>query len=445
MKPVLFIAYFFPPLGGSGVQRSLKFVKYLPRFDWNPTVLTQTGSGYIRDETMLAEIPPSIQIRRAFSVETSNLIAPLAALGVRKSEGAPTHRPAASEEASTPSRLYTALSGAKRLLQETVLIPDANIGWLPMAYTQGAKLLEIGEYQAIFSTASPYSAHLIAAMLKRRFKLPWVADFRDEWTLNPVVANIIRRRKPIDQALERWVLRSADAVVTVSDEITDRFADLAPDTPRSKYHTVYNGYDSEDFPAEPPPPPSNRRLRLSHVGSFYLNIQPTELFEALRLLRERRPGIEEMLEVSLVGRMDALQDREGIRAEFGGMLQMTGRVSHDRAVAEMIASDALFLTIPAEFGKRALAGKVFEYLASRRPIIAVVPEESSADRILRKTRGGTVIPNHRPDLLADAIEALLDAHGRTGRIPAQPSQNIEQFSRQALTGALVDVLESVRT
>ncbi len=443
MKKVLFIAYFFPPLGGSGVQRSLKFVKYLPRFGWEPTVLTQSGSGYIRDETLLEEIPPGIHIQRAFSIETSNLIGPLAAIGVRKEEGVPIDQSSAPKRISNPSRFYTALSGAKRLLQETVLIPDTNIGWFPLAYAKGAKLLETGEYDAIVSTASPYSAHLIAGLLKRRFHIPWVADFRDEWTLNPIVANIIRRRKKIDQALERWVLRGADAVVTVSDEITERFAALAPDTPRSKYHTVYNGYDAEDFPVEAPSAPANRRFRLSHVGSFYLNIQPTELFDALRLLRDRRPAVEEILEVNLVGRLDALQGLDSIRDEFGAMLRMTGRVSHEQAVAEMLGSDALFLTIPAEFGKRALAGKVFEYLASRRPILALVPEESSAERILHKTNGGRVLPNRRPDLLADAIEALLEEHQRTGRIAAQPSKDFDQFSRNALTGALVDIIESV--
>jgi glycosyltransferase involved in cell wall biosynthesis len=431
------------------VQRSLKFVKYLPEFGWQPTVLTQAGSGFPKDATMAGGFLEDVEIHRAFSMEPSNLIGLFSRLGIEKPAsvsgdgvGEPLGSAPGSSRPGLKRQLYALLSSTKAAVQRTLLIPDGNIGWLPFAFAVGSRLLRRGDFSAIISSSSPYTAHLIGGLLKKRFDIPWVADFRDEWTTNPFMAEHIGNRIRIHQYLEQWVLRNADAVVSVSDEIAKNLASLAPESPATKFHAIYNGYDSEDFEGRRRAKGRRRRFRLSHVGSFYQECQPKDLFDALRILRGRSPDVTDSLEINLVGRTDAIQNWQEIREEFGDVLRVLGRLPHDEAVEEMRDSDALFVTIPAMFGERGLAGKIFEYLAARRPILAVVPKESTAARVIEETESGVVVANNRPERVAETLEAMV-AKWREGTLDLKGDQAIANYSRRALTHVLARLLDTL--
>jgi glycosyltransferase involved in cell wall biosynthesis len=218
-RRVLLVAYYFPPLGGAGVQRSLKFAKYLPELGWQPTVLTcSTGMRYTQDPSLTADIPAGLQVERASVLE--------------------------------PWRPLLRSHRLTLFLNRWLSLPDRQIGWFPLAYRKGLKWLRGGFFSAIYTTAAPYTAHLLGLRLKRATGLPWIADFRDEWTQNPSLPNPSPLYRRLNKTWERQVLTEADRVLSVSEPITEGLQKLVEPTQRGKFHTLTNGYDPADFPAQ---------------------------------------------------------------------------------------------------------------------------------------------------------------------------------------------------
>jgi glycosyltransferase involved in cell wall biosynthesis len=443
MKKVLFIAHFFPPLGGSGVQRSVKFVKYLPEFGWRPTVLTQKGSGYIKDQAMLGELPKDLRIIRAPTLDPSVLIDILGKVGISRESAYSSSQEGAGKTPHKKKRAtaYSQLAKLKKLMEHHLLIPDSRIGWLPFCYASGARELAKRDYDAIYTTSAPYTSHLIGGLLRKTFDVPWITDFRDEWTKNPFLAEYVEKHRFVLDKMEHWVLETADAIVTVSEDIAESFAEILPES-RKKIHSIPNGYDEEDF-AVVARGGKNIKFRISYVGTFYQDCQPTEFLSAVRKLLKNRRLSREEIEINFIGPFDRIHDLENIMEEFAGVLNVKGAVPHARAVEEMVASDALLLVIPAQFGDRGLAGKLFEYLAAGPPIIASIPTESRAAKIIRETGGGIVVPNDRHDLLADAIVEMKNAWERGKKTTERGQAEIGKYSRKYLAGQLADILNNL--
>ena len=402
---VLVLAYFFPPLGGAGVQRPTKFVKYLPRAGWTPVVVTTRARWYpARDESLAADIPSGtrvIQARelvllRSLSAQLERfLLAPLA-----------------------------------RLLRW----PDEMLGWVPGATLDALHEIRRERPDAIFTTSAPYSAHLVGLLVHHRTGIPWVADFRDEWTENPEAGRQPRLYRAASRLLERLVVRHATRVTVTTDDARLAGGAVAD----SKRTTITNGVDPDDMAGAGDRGSRGDRLRLAFVGTLYGGRDCAPVFAALRRLAERGAVDAERVEFRVVGNVWLSEPPD---AGPVAVVQ-TGYVDHPRAVREMAEADVLVVYLPSE--SRAIVGKLFEYLAAGTPVLTVAHRHNAGARLAAEFGSGPVV---EPDDAAGIELALEDLYRRwlAGSLHSgeeeRRAQALRRFSRERLTRDLARVLE----
>jgi glycosyltransferase involved in cell wall biosynthesis len=431
LKRVLVVAYQFPPVGGSGVQRTLKFVKYLPGFQWMPEVLTRrTGPMVQRDDTLMAEVPDFVSVIRTPSLDLT----------------------------AWPGKL--ALAG--KFIAWKLLVPDGEVLWMRGALRAARGRLASGDVDAVYTTSYPYSDHLAGLRLKQEFPhVPWLADFRDEWTNNPYLLDHphpgwrMRREK----AMEQSVLERADMLVTNSPGMKANFMRLYPGLDlENRMHVIPNGYDPDDFdPADAPvaDPGSfakdstistvNERFVLTYTGALYGRRKPDLFLEALgRLVSEGRIGKDDF-RVRLMGSykpdlIRAMSDRSGL----SGSILLEGYQPHADCLRAMSASDALLLLEGGGPGAEAFfTGKVFEYIRAGRPILAVVPQNGAAAGIVRDTGTGIVCDCGDVRAIMDGFMRLHDAW-KSGTPACEPKpEKIGAYDRRVLTATLAGLLSGM--
>jgi glycosyltransferase involved in cell wall biosynthesis len=403
-RRVLVLAYFFPPLGGAGVQRSLKFVRYLPGHGWQPTVITTRSRAYpAHDESLLDEVPAGVRVVRVREIR----LLPRVAVVLHQLRLKP---------------LYWIASW-----------PDEAGTWAVGALLAAWREARRSAPAAIFSTSAPFSAHLAALALHRLTGIPWVADFRDEWAENPAVGAQPAWRRRLNRACERAITRHASCVVVAADAYS---IDGAP-RDGARRTTITNGVDPADLDGAVAVRLGAGRFRISHVGTLY---GPQDLAEVTAALtRLVNSGAMDPREVVLrvVGNV-WLRDLAGaVPVE----LEQTGYVEHPRALGEMRAADVLLLYVDPE--SRATAGKLFEYLASERPILCVTRPDTLAWELVSAWGTGICVdPRDGPGLDA-ALGELYERWRRGEPAPAGArARVIERYSRDALTGRLAGVLDT---
>jgi glycosyltransferase involved in cell wall biosynthesis len=405
-RRVLVLAYYFPPVGGAGVQRTLKFVKYLPSFGWDATVVSTRSRAYgARDPSLLAEVPDGTRVQRTPALP----IARYAAFGL--------HR----------LRL--------RHLRMFLLWPDGGLGWLPFAFVAALRAARRERPDVLFSTSAPYGSHLVALVVSRLTGLPWIADFRDEWTANPHLTSQPRALAALSRRAERAVAARASRVIVAAPYFA--IEGLSLNDPRRV--EIVNGVDEEDFPPGTPGP-SPRRFVVSHVGTLYDLQDPTPALRALDGLRRNGEVDVGQVEVRLVGNVWV----SGFQPPSNLPIVTTGYVEHGRAVAEMREATVLLLYVPAV--SLAPSGKLFEYLASGRPVLCLAREDNLASRLVREWKAGVVADPHDEQAIADALRELWRRWQEDG-LPDQDDvrrRALERYSRRALTGQLAHVLEDAR-
>jgi glycosyltransferase involved in cell wall biosynthesis len=412
-RRVLVVHYTFPPLGGGGVPRVLKFVKYLPQLGWDVTVLTcrATSTTYeVRDETMLAEVPPGVRVVRAPEVPVGavrrRLRNPLLRLRVPEAE-------------------------------HFVGWPDQMSGWVPGAIAAAARVVREWHPSVVFSSSFPYSAHLVGLAAARIGRVPWVADFRDEWTLNPQGTSLPRPLPQINARAERALVRRADRVVLAAAHLP--FVGLAPDDPRRI--VILNGVDETDFEVDgtPPTPPADR-FRLTYVGSLYGSRDAASVLASISRLVAAGVIDVDRFELAVVGNAwvpAGLLDADDFSVD------LTGYVGHERAIREMQGATALLFYAPAT--TRATSGKIFEYLLSGRPILSVARADNLAHSLVADLGAGVAAEPDDPQGIDDAL-ATLYGHWQDGSLAVGPdvrSATLERFSRRRLTADLANVLDAV--
>lgn len=417
---VLVVAYFFPPIGGAGVFRALKFVKYLPEYDWRPYVLTIADDpAWPHDSTLLNEVPSAVHVERVRPAwEFRQLVRFLQPLD--------------------------RLRGGWRLLAllNWLRIPDDKISWIGPGYRRARKLIKAHHLDVIFTTSAPYSSHLMGYWLKRTTGLPWVADFRDEWADNPCDGlQPTRLHHEIAKRLQRLVVNGADHVTTVCQPIVEMLRKGATD--HSKFATITNGFDAEDIrAARAQAVQRNAKVfRLVYTGIFYGPIGPKYFIKALELLLKQGEIPADHIRVSLIGQVaqPALS-----RPEWQQILECHPYMAHEDVLLEQQRSDCLLLFIPRERGGFAYGTKVFEYVASGKPILALVPPDGAAADLIRKSRTGFVIePNDVPTI--QSTVRMLFEQWKAGRLAIEPDEQVIQcHERRYLTGRLAEILDRVR-
>ncbi|MBN8589296.1 MAG: glycosyltransferase [Rhodothermia bacterium] len=424
MKNILVIAYYFPPSGGPGVQRSLKFVRYLPDYGWMPTVLTvnpEDAAFPAVDESLLKEIPPMVEVARTSAFNPFEIYARL------------TGR---TEQLVTVGTLHAAKNTKERLIQwlrANLFIPDARIGWNRSAIKKAFHLLKERNFDAILTTSPPHSTHLIGRRLHQKTGVPWVADFRDPWTGISYYHTLPHTKlaRWWDAKLEQSILNEATLVTMVSPYYRKQMQQKmhAPE----KVRLLSNGFDLNDFPPFSSSNTPKKGFTLGYIGSLFVN--PAGLWEALSDVRSTMPHFK----VSITGRIDERVWADICTKKVDDLVEITPYVPHDEALKRMQEADALLLVIEENKGTEGImTGKLFEYLATQKPILAIGPPQGDAAKVLQEAGHGRMISK---DDVSDIGARLLDLY-QNRNVPSDlPYPN--NFTRQALTQTLANWLDEI--
>ena len=363
-KRVLMIAYSFPPVGGAGVQRPLKFTKYLPQFGWLVTVLTVANPSVpVTDASLAKEVPDETLIVRARTLEPSYRT-----------------KKRTARQLEPGSNRFTALT--RRLVNRVAqfaLQPDPQILWAPAAVRQGLRVLRETPHDAIIATGPPFSSFLVAGELSRRSKLPLVLDYRDEWEL--AHAHLEERgggtfTQWLQRRLQNRVLRRARAVVATTAASSRRLEAVAEHCGSSaSLSTIYNGFDSDDF-AAPPESRGTDRFRLVYTGTLWNLTDISCLVLAVERLAKVHPDLARKLELVIAGRRTTEQSQWLHRLDrLPVHVQRYEYLTHLEAIQLMQSADALCLTLADASGaERVVPAKTFEYMATQKPILALAPQ-----------------------------------------------------------------------
>jgi glycosyltransferase involved in cell wall biosynthesis len=414
---VLLVTRHFPPGGGGGVQRPLKFATHLPALGIETHVLAPDVPGSLPDGAEL-ELPTQAWIHRV------RYVGPRA--------GRPAERLLAKQGLA---RVGTQAA----LLGRRLLVPDENVPWSTFALPIAIRLVRREKIDVVLTTSPPPSLHLLGAAVKRTTGAAWVADLRDPLTSHPhrrgYESQLARLKEASVGGVGRLVASQADAIVAASEAIAEEARALEP---KGKVVTIANGCDFDDFAGLEHR--TSNRLRITHTGHFHGKRDPKPFLQALA-----ESGLDDVV-VRFAGDFRAADREYAESLGLGEKVELLGDVSRRRSLELQRDSEALLLLIPESGGRGrgVLTGKIYEYLAAERPILAVVPPDGAAARLVRDTGSGTVVP---PDDVEAMREALLELHRRWREGSLDDTPLSEDWRRRLARGArveeLADLLRSV--
>lgn len=430
MKRLLVITYYWPPSGGAGVQRWVKFTRYLREFGWEPVIYTPSNPDCWQIDASLAEdIPEGIE------VVSTRIREPYAAYR-RLFGGASTQITELSASSSSGKSLKSRLA---LFIRGNFFVPDPRAGWVRPSLRFLKKYLAAHPVDAVVTTGPPQSMHLIGLGLKRKLGLPWVADFRDPWTRMFYFKDLhllppVRRRH---LRLEAEVLSASDAVIAVSSQVQEDFIERGA----SRVELITNGYDSSDFEG-PLPEADSAHWKVVQTGNIGSDGNPRALWKALSKMLNSDPRIKTALQIRLPGRIDpsvvASLREEGLE-EYA---VMPGYLSHEKTVLEQRSADLLVLPLrEGPEGGKIVPGKTFEYLAARRPVLGIGDPEGAAARILSQTRAGDMFDWNDGSGMLSFLEKSWNGFCEGRRQPLDTQ--VESYSRRALTSKLASLLDSI--
>jgi glycosyltransferase involved in cell wall biosynthesis len=435
MRKVLIITYHWPPAGGPGVQRILKFAKYLPAFGWTPLILTVANGEFpARDESLLQEVPHGTEVFKTRSLEPFALYKRLT--GMPPDERIPT---AVLAENALNWKTKTA-----HWFRLNLFIPDAKIGWLPFAVQQGKSIIRHYQPDLIFSSSPPPVVHLIAKKLKKTCGLKWVADFRDPWTDIHYYEgqNRLKIAEQLDARLELSVLTSADRISCISQ--LDIKLDFSRKINAEKCVNIPNGYDEEDFTGMKNINMSEDRFNLMHLGAIGPERLPHLLLKAIRHLAEEkhiRPG---SFQLTFVGKVVNDLSKICKRSHLESYIKIIPYMPHKASLEQAGSASALLLLITqSKMNRRILPGKTFEYMRLGKPILALGPEDGEVARLLKESGTGQVISYQDESAIYHQLKKLIGSTGEERNRQVRDISGIEKFSRRHLTGELADLFNSI--
>jgi glycosyltransferase involved in cell wall biosynthesis len=423
---LLLIAFYFPPAGGGGVQRTLKFCRHLPEFGVDVDVLAPTDPKWFAlDQPLMREIPASTTVHR------TPFLGPRSTFRADVLRGATGVRRAAVQA---------------RYAYERALVPDKAAPWAMTAIPAGVHIVRRRRIDAIMTTSPPASVHLIGAAVAAATNVPWVADLRDSWLDHPhrsYESRGLRAKRSVVRRMARTVARRASAVVAVTEPIAAEMRALHPGA-AAKTHVIGHGVDLDDFAGLDHVP--DDRFTIVHTGAFFGRRSPRAFLTALCDLLQRRPDLRGRVRARFVGDLRTTDREWAHTLGIDDAWEETGFVPFREAVAAQRAADALLLLIPHNNGRgdTIVSGKVYEYLASRRPVLAAVPPNGAAAALVRAAGAGEVVDADDAAAQSRALEGLVDRRDSAG-LPdvALPDDLRERLSRRARAAELADVLHEV--
>ena len=433
MKKVLIITYYWPPSGGGGVQRWVKFVKYLREFDCEPIVFTPENPEMpAYDTSLLNDVPASIRVIKNKIWEPYQYYKRFT--GRKKSEKIQT---AFLSENKKTDGFFEKLS---IWIRGNLFIPDARKFWIAPSVKLLTKFLKENPVDVVITTGPPHSAHLIGLGLKRMNGVKWLADFRDPWT-NIDYYNDLKLTKRADRKhhkLEKEVLEQADGITVISLGMKREFEQIVP----RDYHVIPNGYDAEDVTFIQDKHIDSGKFSLAHIGSLTKTRNPINLWEALKQLVEEDSVFANDLELHNIGKID-INAVESLKL-YGlhRFLRQTDYLPHDQVITEQRNATLLLLLVnDTPNAKLILTGKIFEYLVSGTPIICIAPTDGDAASVINETSCGNTFGFKEVELLKASILNYYDQF-KKGSISSN-CNNIEKYERKNLTGKMIEVINKL--
>lgn len=432
MKKILIISYYWPPAGGSGVQRWLKFVKYFRKYGYEPIVYTPENPEYMaQDPGLLSEIPSGTTIIRRKILEPYNLYKILT--GKRGESIKPGF---IAQEAKGGKGKFT--EKLSLFIRSNVFIPDPKCFWIRPSIRFLDRYLAENPIDAIISTGPPHSMHMIAKAVAKRRNIRWIADFRDPWTKmytfkymnNTFLTNFLHKR------MERNVVRSADAVVVVTNLMRDEFLELGP----RRIEVITNGYDASDF--DNLSEKVEEKFTITYTGLFVKDRNPSVLWRILGEMIREVPGFGEDLTIRIIGHTDNSVWQEISANALDNYLVNMDYMPHNEVVKWQQRARVLLLAGGQEpEAKGILTGKFFEYLAARRPILSFGPIGGDMDVALKECEAGAMFDYSDYAGAKAWIEREYELY-KKGEIYI-PSGKIENYSREGLCRRMSALLDEI--
>lgn len=429
-KKVLIITYYWPPAGGAGVQRWLKFVKYLPENGWEPVIYTpENGEMPVADSSLLKDIPPGITVLKTKIWEPYEWYKKF--VGVGSNEKINTGFLTEKKKPGLAEKISVWIRG-------NFFIPDARCYWIRPSVKFLSSYVKQHKVDAVVSTGPPHSMHLIAMKVSAEHHIPWLADFRDPWTNIDYYKDLMLSAKADRKhhQLEKEVITSANRVVVVGNTMKEEF--------ESVYHrnvdVITNGFDPDDFPQTGKYRKTG--FTIAHIGSLVRTRNPESLWKAIAALRNELPEFNNEIKIRLTGKVDV-----AVRAaiEKSGLNDVTDYVAylpHDQVVVEQQnASLQLLLLNNTPNAKGILTGKLFEYMASGSPILAIGPPDGDAAAVLNESETGTCYDFDDVEGIKKGLLRAFSSHRSGSNTTAQ--RNLEKWTRRSLTRELADILDQM--
>ncbi len=416
MFKVLVIAYYFPPMGLSGVQRTLKFVKYMSKYNWEPTVLTAGDVGYYaHDNSLLKEAEDAgIKIVRTPGKDVNSLLSKYGTITI-------------------PAEFIRNILSK---ISKAVFIPDNKKAWAEKAYIKAKELIEQEKFDAIYVTIPPYSSFVMAAKLKAEFDIPLFVDYRDMWYKNQFSFYPTPYHRYKHKKLEYQSLRAAEKVITINRKIKEKLLTRYGFLNFDDVIIIPHGYDREDFEKAEPLPRNDKKLWLTYSGIFYENITPYYLLQAFKKLSVERPDIAQNIELHFVGHLGKRNKKLISKLGLGDFVRDYGYIDHAEAMRKIISSDVLWMMIGNTINADTIStGKLFEYIGSKKPILGCVPEGTAQTTL--KEYGASFIT--KPDDIEEIKQALIKIHDlhKNKNLPVPGDDYVKKHDREFLTEQLV--------
>lgn len=418
---ILVIAYYFPPLGLSGVQRTFKFVKYLKNFSWIPTVITTDKVAYYAYDHSLVEELNSLQINviRIKGREPNSIISTKGKL-------------------KPPSEIIRKIFS---FLSQTFFIPDNKISWAKMAKKKAEELLSKDEYDAIFVSCPPFSVFEQISTLREKFDIPLIVDYRDLWYNSYFSTYPTPFHKLLNKRKEYRALKKTDAVITTNRKIKELLLSYYPFLTFDDVVIIPHGYDPEDFERAIISPKPPNKMVLMFSGTFIGYSSPKFFLKAFKEISAERPDVAQNIELHFVGYLRKENQNLIKKLKLEEFVVDHGYIDHIDSVGKIMSADVLWFTIDYKKNIAAiLPGKLYEYVGARKPILACVPDGAAKQAV--EEYGASFIC--KPDDIQEIKTAIYEIYTkyRNNQLPKPAEEIVNKYRRDYLTEVLVKVIQS---
>lgn len=452
-KNILYIAYYFPPLAGSGVQRTLKFIKYLPMYNKYPVVVTvKEGHNFAYDEEMIKEVPDSVKVYRSNSgeslwlrkqIENANKVI----LSIKKRRNLKNKNEIIIEKNNNKKEKdltsdITIKDKIFKYLEYNYYIPDTKVRWYKNAVKDVfGRVLKNEEIDLIFSTSAPYTDHLIALEIKKKTNKPWVVDLRDPWVGNKFIYDRYdEKRKAKEIELEAEVIKYADKVINVTEDITNMYIERYPEY-KEKFITITNGFDISDKVEENI---KSKKFIINYSGIVVDGQSPEIFLKAVEELILTNSNFKEDLLVnftgSIIDKYTYLFENENIKDN----IKINGYKPHDIVLKEMKQSSINLLILPdTEESKGIYSGKIFDYILSEKPILGIMPLGGVASELINSKKIGIAVEYNDLDAIRNFIEETYVSWKNGTDLNTSAISICNEFDRINLTKRLSDVFDEL--